>query len=313
MDHKNGKQWIDTSGKPIQAHGGMILQFENYFYWYGEHKGQENIQSSIGDSKVDFIGISCYRSEDLIHWHNEGLVLEASNDNNHLLHTSKIVERPKVIYNQVSKKFIMWFHYDTDDYLYAAAGIAISDSPIGPFELINIFKPNRKDVRDMTLYQENEKAYLIHSSDFNKTLYISELTEDYMDVTGQYTKILVDQEREAPTIFKTNNYYFMITSGTSGWKPNEALLSRSTHLYTPAKIIGNPLIGPNYRKTFFGQPTYIFKNDNQFYLMLDHWQPEHLSASGYSILPIILSDDGKDITVPWTDHPFINLLNKEVK
>ena len=26
-------------GKPIQAHGGSVLEHEGVFYWFGEHKG----------------------------------------------------------------------------------------------------------------------------------------------------------------------------------------------------------------------------------------------------------------------------------
>ncbi|MCT3091782.1 glycosyl hydrolase family 43 [Lactococcus lactis] len=303
MRQTNGEIWKDTKGQDIQAHGGMIMEHQDIYYWYGENKAGANRLSSIGGQMVDFIGISCYHSSNLTDWYDDGLVLTPESLAS-LKEKVKIVERPKVIYNKKMQKFVLWFHYDHDDYSYAAAGVATSSSPTGPFELVKVFHPNRKDVRDMTLYQENEKAYLIHSSDFNKTMVIAELTDDYLDVTGLYTKILVDQEREAPAIFRTKDYYFMITSGTTGWKPNEALVSRSTHLNIPAKILGNPLTGKDYRKTFFGQSTYIFQKDNQFYLMLDHWKSTDLRHSGYSILPIVLSEDGKDVTIPWTAHPF---------
>ena len=29
----------DVDGKPIQAHGGSVLEHEGVFYWFGEHKG----------------------------------------------------------------------------------------------------------------------------------------------------------------------------------------------------------------------------------------------------------------------------------
>jgi beta-xylosidase len=296
--NKNGQKWYTKSGEVIQAHGGMILHHKGKYYWYGENKGAPNIE---GLTRVDFIGISCYVSEDLIEWEYLGLVLEANSDEEGYLHSSKVIERPKVLFNKHTKKFVMWFHYDTADYLYAGAGVAISDTPQGPFNLVKVIKPNRKDCRDLTLFEENGKAYLIHSSDFNKTLYISELTDDFQGVTGLYTKILVDQEREAPTIFKANNYYFMITSGCSGWSPNAALYSRTPHLFSPAKLIDNPCEGPNYRKTFNGQGTYVFEYNGEFYLMLDHWQPNNLQDSGYSILPITV--EGREITVSWTEFP----------
>lgn len=299
--NKNGQMWRTETGAEIQAHGGMILTHENRYYWYGENKAGPNITSSIGGRKVAFIGISCYSSADLIHWQEEGLVLEATQNPDEALHSSKIVERPKVIYNETTKQFVMWFHYDTDDYLYAACGVAVAESPVGPFRLTKIFQPNRKDCRDMTLFQERRQAYLIHSSDFNKTMYISELNDTYTDVTGLYTKILVDQEREAPALFKANGYYFLITSGTSGWAPNAALYSRSTHLFSPAKLIDNPCEGKDYRKTFNGQSSFVIEKEGQFYLLLDHWQPDKLRNSGYSLLPIIVN--GRELTIPWQTNP----------
>ena len=57
---KNKTLWTDTDGKPIQAHGGMILQHECTYYWYGENKDTATV-----NRHVDFIGISCYSSKDL--------------------------------------------------------------------------------------------------------------------------------------------------------------------------------------------------------------------------------------------------------
>lgn len=33
-----GQEWLDTDGKPIQAHGGSILCADGVYYWYGENK-----------------------------------------------------------------------------------------------------------------------------------------------------------------------------------------------------------------------------------------------------------------------------------
>ncbi|OTO77323.1 MULTISPECIES: glycoside hydrolase family 43 protein [unclassified Enterococcus] len=305
MQNKNGQMWYTTEGERIQAHGGMILSYQDTFYWYGENKEAENVVSSIGGRKVDFIGISCYSSQDLQNWTYQGLVIEASTDPNDPLYRDKIVERPKVVFNKKTKKFVMWFHYDHDDYLYAACGIATSDTPIGPFKLEKIMQPNRKDARDMTLFEDGEDVFLIHSSDFNKTMYIAQLTEDYLDCTGLYTKILEDQEREAPAMFKQNGYYFMFSSGTTGWDPNAALYSRSAHLFSPHKLIDNPCEGQNYRQTFFAQINFVFQHEGKFFLMLDHWQPNELRNSGYSILPIeIVGKKQRDLRVAWTENPF---------
>ena len=35
---KNGTLWNDIDGNPIHAHGGWMLSYGGYFYWYGEDR-----------------------------------------------------------------------------------------------------------------------------------------------------------------------------------------------------------------------------------------------------------------------------------
>ena len=44
---KNKTLWTDTEGKPIQAHGGMILQHKGIYYWYGENKDTETVNRHV--------------------------------------------------------------------------------------------------------------------------------------------------------------------------------------------------------------------------------------------------------------------------
>lgn len=291
----NGKIWKDTDGNNIQAHGGCIIEYNGVFYWYGENKDADNCP---GTRRVDVIGVSCYSSTDLLNWKNEGLVLSADKDDpDSPLHTSKVLERPKVIYNEKSEEFIMWMHLDEKTYFSARVGIAVSKSPLGPFTLISSKLPNRQDCRDMSIYKDTDgTAYLIHSKDWNKTINIARLTADYKNTDGLYTSVLIDQEREAPALFKYKNKYYMITSGCTGWNPNATLYAESTHLLGQWKLVDNPCVGKNSRKTFLGQSTYVFETKSKFYLLLDHWQPNDLKNSGYSILPIDFEDDIMTIT-----------------
>ena len=297
---KNGKIWKDIDGNNIQAHGGCIIENGGIYYWYGEHKGQDNCP---GQERVDVIGVSCYTSTDLLHWKYEGLALSADTENpESMLHPSKVLERPKVIYNEDTKQFVMWFHSDSADYTYAGIGVAVSDNPLGPFVLRYTKQPNRQDSRDMTLFKDVDgNAYLIHSKDWNKTLNIARLTKDYTDVDGFYVSVLVDQEREAPAICFRNGIYYMVTSGCTWWEYNSALYATSQHLLGKWKLIDNPCEGHGYRQTFKGQSAYIFTVNNQDYILLDHWKPEDLKNSGYSILPITY-DEKNHMTVTWVDE-----------
>lgn len=297
---KNGTIWQDIDGNDIQAHGGCIISHKGTFYWYGENKGADNVP---GTRRVDVIGISCYSSKDLANWKYEGLVFESDKtDPQSMIYYKKVMERPKVIYNEKNDNFVLWMHIDSEDYTYAGVGIAVSKTPTGPFELVSVEVPNRQASRDMTVYKDIDgKAYLVHSKDWNKTMNIARMNDDYTGLDGFYVSVMEDQEREAPALFYHEGMYYMITSGCTGWDANAALFSRCEHLLGRWKLIDNPCVGENYKKTFFGQSTYIFELDGNFYLMLDHWIPTNLKKSGYSILPIEIAEDN-ELIVRWTDE-----------
>ena len=132
-----GEVWKDTDGNPINAHGGGLLYHEGTYYWYGEYKKGETILPEWATwecYRTDVTGVSCYSSKDLLNWKFEGIVLPAvKDDEKHDLHPSKVLERPKVIYNEKTKKFVMWAHVESADYSKACAGVAVSDSPTGPY------------------------------------------------------------------------------------------------------------------------------------------------------------------------------------
>lgn len=297
---KNGTMWFDSDGNPIQAHGGMILEFQGMWYWYGEHKG---IPNCPGKQRVDVLGISCYSSKDLMNWKYEGMVLKGNReDPENPLYYKKVCERPKVIYCEKTKKFVMWMHLDSEDYTFAGVGVAISDTPTGEFVLIRAKQPNRMDSRDMTIFKDTDgRAYLFHSKDWNRTMGISRLTDDYTDVDGLSVSALRDQMREAPAVCRHKGKYYMVSSGCTCWDPNSALYATSDYVMGEWVLIDNPCEGKNYRKTFGGQSTYIFEYHGKKYLMLDHWNPDNLQESGYSILPIGFDENGI-MTVTWTEE-----------
>ena len=88
--------------------------------------------------------------------------------------------------------------------------------------------------RDMTLYvDEDGKAYHIYSSEENLTLQIAELSDDYLSHTGNYVRVAPAGHNEAPAIFKKDGTYWMITSGCTGWAPNEARMFSSSSIFGP--------------------------------------------------------------------------------
>lgn len=294
-----GRIWLDTDGNPIQAHGGGILYDDrsSMYYWYGEYKdGPTYHAHKKAAARVDIIGVGCYSSKDLWKWKNEGIVLPAEQtDETHDLHISNVLERPKVIYNQNTNKYIMWMHIDDTNYTKAAVGIAVSDSPTGPFTYIKSTRPHDSDSRDMTIFKDDDNtAYLIYSSDDNSELHIGPLTQDYLDVTPVVRRVLVGQHREAPALFKHEGTYYMVTSGCTGWAPNEALAHAAENIMGPWETMGNPCVGGNkvFRlTTFFAQSTFVFPLPGfpgVFVFMADRWNPADLRDSRYVWLPLLV-------------------------
>ena len=151
-----GEVWLDADGRPIQAHGGGVLHDRGTYYWFGENKEGKTQTYARDNYRIDAVGVSCYSSRDLVNWKNEGTVLPVSRSEASDLHPSKVVERPKVIFNERTVRYVMWLHIDSEDYTAARTGVAVSDSPAGPYEYLGSFRPNRQESRDMTVFKDED-------------------------------------------------------------------------------------------------------------------------------------------------------------
>ncbi|WP_308991138.1 glycoside hydrolase family 43 protein [Mariniflexile litorale] len=345
-----GSKWTDTNGIHINAHGGGVLYYNGVYYWYGEYK------ASGRSGNTSLKGVSCYTSKDLYNWKNEGIVLKVDKDPNSEITKGCVIERPKVVYNKKTGKFVLWFHLELKNQGYNAArtAVATSDTPTGPFEFKKSFRPNKgvwplnftyqqkklrtwnkkelKDwsaewiasvkngmliqrdfekgqmSRDMTVFVDSdEKAYHIHASEENLTLHISELTDDYLDFTDKWISVAPTGHNEAPAIFKQDGIYYMITSGCTGWDPNEARSFKSTSIWGPWQPLGNPSIGKEAHLTFRSQSTFILPvqgKEDAFIFMADRWQPRNPIDGTYVWLPINMMN-GKPV-LKWQDKWDLN-------
>jgi beta-xylosidase len=292
---RSGTVWLDDRDSVLNAHGGGILVRKNRYYWYGERRG----------AKAS-LGVNVYSSGDLLHWTYEGMALsQDASDTTSEIQTGCLMERPKVIYNDRTRKYVMWFHLELkgQGYKAARAGVAVSDRPTGPFKYMGSMRPNGHMSRDMTLYKDTDgDAYLIYSSRENYDLRIVRLTEDYMSVTTA-DSMLFSKHREAPAVMKYNGEYYMITSGCTGWKPNEAWLHKASTILGPwERVPGNPMRGPNAALTFDAQSTFILPvrgRKEMYVFMADRWKPGDLKDSRYIWLPISFLNDNP--FVEWKD------------
>lgn len=322
-----GEVWLDTAGKPIQAHGGGILVQGNTYYWYGEDK-------TLGNGNKT--GISCYSSTNLYDWKHEGVVLPKSAMPEEF-RDHGIVERPKVIANPRTGKYVMWMHLDDGGYHVASAGIALSDKPTGPFVYCSKLRPIQYDpgysendanhqkqlggtYRDMNLFVDDDgQAYAFYSSESNATMYIVRLNSDFTGpqmpaVQGKtWERVFIGQSREAPAPFKFKGRYYLISSACTGWAPNPANYAVADNILGPWEVKPNPCIGPEASTTFRGQSTFVLPVAGKpgcFIFMADRWLQNNLADSRYIWLPLVIQPDGT-FTLEWRDSWNLSFFDKK--
>ncbi len=355
-----GQDWRDNNGNLIQAHGGQVVtskdsEGKTIYYLYGEDRTNGYHSSP---------GVHGYSSYDLYNWKDEGVVLKAmssadqftsdpyfqnlysgySTEQKNAVYRDlgtvpsgdrlpPILERPKVIYNKATNKWVMWVHADgpTDQYnvqyAKANAGVAISDSPFGPFRYIDSYRlhkaaagdptnfaPNNPGMaRDMNLFVDDDgTGYIIYSSEENKTMFISKLNADYTNLSASpdtavegvdFRRAFVNVSRESPAIFKYQGRYFIITSGTTGWSPNPSEYGTSTSILGEWTQLPNPFSSDVAWNSNNSQPSSVIPVDaanGKFIYMGDRWNggsDQALATAPMVWLPIQMGEGGKTLSV----------------
>ncbi len=239
----NGIQFTDTSGSPLHAHGGGVIKVGAYYYWFGENRNADNT----------FRYVDAYRSTDLKNWEFRNHVLTEATDPE--LATANI-ERPKVMYNAATGKFVMWMHKENGvDYSEARAAVAVSDTVDGDYTWQGSFRPLGQHMsRDITVYVDTDgTGYMVSAARENYDLHIYRLTADYTGIAALVADPWHGGHREAPALFKRGGVYFMLTSGATGWSPNQQQYATATSLAGPWTAMTN--IGDS--TTYGSQTAYV--------------------------------------------------------
>ena len=128
---KPGRVWLDTEGKRIQAHGGSIIRDNGAYYWYGENK-----EKTDGVNGIWHWGVRCYRSEDLYNWEDCGLIIPPRpDDESSSLHPTAYMDRPHILYNESTKKYVCWLKIMHKDGTQSMTVLA-SDRLLGGYTIV---------------------------------------------------------------------------------------------------------------------------------------------------------------------------------
>ena len=294
----NGTQFTDPSGNPVHAHGGGVLKVGSYYYWFGEHRNADNT----------FRYVDAYRSTDLKNWEFRNHVLtEASAPE---LATANI-ERPKVMYNASTGTFVMWMHKENGtDYSEARAAVAVSDTVDGNYTWKGSFRPLGQHMsRDITVLTDTDGAgYMISAARENYDLPIYRLTADYTGIASLVANPWPGGHREAPALFKRGGVYFMLTSGATGWNPNQQQYATATSIAGPWSAMKNIGDSTAYgSQTAFVLPVQGTSGTSYLYLG-DRWGNSFggtVNDSRYVWLPLTFSNS-TTMSMTWSPEVTID-------
>src|SRR5690349_5606278 len=274
-----GTAWTDTAGNRLQAHGVGVFTVGSTYYMVGEDK-------SAG---ATFTAVACYSSTDLVHWtrQTDALSRQASGD----LAAGRIVERPKVLYNSATGRYVMWMHIDNSSYTDRRAGVATSTTPCGPYTYLGASDPLGHQSRDLGLFSDDDgTAYLMHD-DPAGSLRIDRLSADY---TTAQSAVASFPELEAPAIAKVGGRYFLLASHLTGWSTNDNVYATATSLSGPWSGFSD--VATAGTRTYDSQTSFLLpvtgSAGTSYVYVGDRWNAGDLNSSLPVWLPITLTGTG---------------------
>ena len=275
---KPGQVWLDTSGKPIQAHGFQIFEQDGTYYWYGENK-----EHTLQGSNVWTWGIRAYKSTDFYNWEDLGLIIPPDEENPlSPLHYSQSLDRPHILYCSNTGKWVCWIKsMATDGYFV----VLQADRFEGPYTLIRSFKPEGFGVGDFDMYVDPDTGHgYVWFERPHWEMICAELTDDFLGTNGTFSEHFVGLRppytREAPAHFVRDGKHYMFTSGTSGYTPNPSKVAVFTDYHGEYTDLGCPHIDDAWQDSFCSQISGVVKIPGRdlYIALADRWLP-HIAGT----------------------------------
>lgn len=272
-----GRPWLDTEGKRIQAHGGSVIYIDGTYYWYGENK-----EKTDGKNGIWHWGVRCYSSKDLYNWKDEGLIIPPEPDDpDSSLNPTASMDRPHIIYNRKTKKYVCWLKIMNRDGTQSKT-VLTADHILGPYKKVREgLRPLGMSAGDFDLAVADDGKAYYYFERVHSEMICADLTEDYTDVTGYYSTHFPQPcppfVREAPAHFIRNHKHYLVTSGTTGYFPNPSETAIADTWHGPYKVLGNTHPNDLSNTSYHSQISCIFKVEEKKDLYIacaDRWVPD---------------------------------------
>ena len=284
---KPGQIWLDMEGKRIQAHAGSIFYENDTFYWYGENK-----EKTTPGSGIWHWGVRCYSSKDLYNWQDEGVIIPpVENDPASSLHPTSYMDRPHIIFNKNTGKYICFLKIMEKDNTQTLT-IMSADRLLGPYTMITTkYRPLNMSAGDFDLAVARDGKAYYYFERVHSELICADLTADYTGVTGYYSthfpNLYPPYVREAPAYFTRRNLHYLVTSGTTSYNPNPSEVACSRTFHGPFEILGNPHVNDPSNTSFCSQISSVFKHPKKkdlYIAVADRWITDEEGMIPYDIL-----------------------------
>jgi beta-xylosidase len=217
--------------------------------WYADPElhhfaGRYYIYPTFSAAYEDQTFFEVFGSDDLVNWTNEGRILDFTDVP---WSTNRAAWAPSITF----KDDCYYFYFSAGDG--AGIGVAISDSPTGPFKdalgqpLIKEYHHGAQPIDAHAFIDDDGKAYLYYGG--WKHAVVVELGDDMISTVGEFREITPELYVEGPFMVKRNGeYYFMWSEGSWGDASYSVAYARSNSPFGPfvrhGKVLeSDPMVG----------------------------------------------------------------------
>lgn len=245
-----GMQFKEWSGNPILP--GMHADPE---ILYSEKTGRYYIYSTT-DGHPGWGGwyFTCFSSDNLVDWRDEGIILDVCKDTKW---ASGNAWAPAIIEKKVDGQYKYFFYYSGNAGNAKAIGVAVADSPTGPFvdlghPIVNKRPAGLKNGQqiDVDVFNDPDTGidYLYWGNGYMAG---ARLNPDMTSIDTTTLKLMTPRGgslsdykyREAPYVFKRNGLYYFLWSVDDTGSPNyHVVYGTSKSPLGPIEVAKDPII-----------------------------------------------------------------------